>query len=158
MDEIMDGIIGDDLGGEDNHEYLIFNVNDIDFGLGIGLVQEIIQMQRIFAIPHAVASCKGIINMRGTIVPVIDMRIKLGFEPMDYNDKTCIIVIEVEGEQIGMIVDSVKDVLRINSEDISSAPTAIDDRKKSGLLSNVAVVNGEVKQILDVYTVFGIDR
>ena len=150
MDEIMDDIIGDCLDGDDNHEYLIFHVNDIDFGIGIGLVQEII--------PHAIASCKGIINMRGTIVPVIDMRIKLGFEPTDYNDKTCIIVIEVEGEQIGMIVDSVKDVLRINGEDISDAPTAIDERKKSGLLSNVAVVNGEVKQILDVYAVFDIDR
>lgn len=153
----MEELIGDSFRDEDIREYLIFSVNSIDFGVDISFVQEIIQMQPIFKIPNSLESCKGIINMRGTIVPVIDMRLKLGYEPIGYDDKTCIIVIEVEAEQIGMIVDMVKDVIRIPASELINAPT-MGGEVGAGLVENIATVDGVIKQILDVYSVFEISK
>ncbi|NLT13836.1 MAG: chemotaxis protein CheW, partial [Clostridiales bacterium] len=80
-------------GAEDDiQEYLIFTIDAIDFGIDIGLVQEIIEIQPVSKIPNALDFCSGIINIRGTIVPVIDMRRKLGFQPIEYDDRACIIV------------------------------------------------------------------
>ena len=88
MDEIMEKGPGDDI-----REYLIFTVDSIEFGIDISLVQEIIEYQEASPIPNMLDFCSGIINIRGTIVPVIDMRRKLGFEPRVYDDRSCIIVI-----------------------------------------------------------------
>ena len=141
---------------DDIREYLVFAVNSIDFGIDISLVQEIIQIQPIYKIPNSIKACRGIINMRGTIVPVIDMRLKLGYEAAEYNEKTCIVVISVQSDQIGMIVDMVKDVIRISPDELSSTPTIGSEIKNSGLISNMATVDGEIKEILDVYSVFDI--
>lgn len=153
MDEIMEESLA-----EEDVQYLIFTVNTTDFGIDISLVQEIIQIQRIFKIPHTIDCCKGIINMRGTIVPVIDMRLKLGYEAAEYSDKTCIIVIMVETELIGMIVDIVKDVIPIASGDLIATPSLGKEIKNAEAVSKIATINGEIKQILDVYSVFEISR
>lgn len=155
MDEqLLTAVAEDDI-----QEYLIFTIDGIDFGIDIGLVQEIIEIQPVSKIPNALDFCSGIINIRGTIVPVIDMRRKLGFQPIEYDDRACIVVILLEAELVGAVVDAVQDVIHISGGDLMDAP-AIDgqnaDRKH--YTSKIACIDGEIKQILDVATVFDIEE
>ena len=145
-------------GAEDDiQEYLIFTIDAINFGIDIGLVQEIIEIQPASKIPNALDFCSGIINIRGTIVPVIDMRRKLGFQPIEYDDRACIIVITLEAELVGAVVDAVQDVIHISANDLTDAPAVEGgsaDRKR--YTSKIACVDGNIKQILDVAAVFDI--
>ena len=141
---------------EDLQEYLIFTVDTIDFGIDIGLVQEIIEIQPVSPLPNALAFCSGIINIRGTIVPVLDMRRKLGFQPIDYDDRACIIVILLESELVGAIVDSVQDVIHIAGADLLDSPAIGGGSEKAFYTSKIANVDGKIRQILNVDAVFDI--
>lgn len=150
MDEVLENAVSLD----DIQEYLIFSVDSIDFGIDIGLVQEIIKIQPISAIPNALPFCRGIINIRGTVVPVIDMRLKLGFEAAEYNERTCIVVVKLDTtELIGVIVDMVQDVMRIGEDGLSEAPAAGQNQIR--YTAQIACVGERIMQILDIDAVFG---
>ncbi len=149
-DYLMETAVSDDM-----QEYLIFSVDTIDFGIDIGLVQEIIEIQPVSKIPNALPFCSGIINIRGTIVPVLDMRIKLGFPPREYDDRACIIVIMLESELVGAIVDSVQDVIHISAQELSDSPAVSGDHLN--YTTKIACVDDKIRQILNVPAVFGID-
>lgn len=151
MDEGLETLTAQD----DIQEYLIFTVDSIDFGIDIGLVQEIIKIQPISLIPNALDFCKGIINIRGTIVPVVDMRVKLGFGAVEHDERTCIIVVMLEAELIGVIVDMVQDVIRISGTELADSP-ALSGGKSKSYTSKIASIDGKIKQILDVNSVFDI--
>lgn len=151
MDENMDMTQEDDI-----EEYLVFTIETIDFGIDIGLVQEIIEIQPTSPIPNALDFCSGIINIRGTIVPVINMRKKLGFEEAEHYDRACIIVILLEAELIGAIVDSVQDVIHISSADLADSPAVNAKSGERYFTSKIACIDGKIKQILDVNAVFDI--
>lgn len=140
---------------DDIQEYLIFTVDKIDFGIDIGLVQEIMEIQPVSPIPNAYDFCSGIINIRGTIVPVLDMRRKLGFEPVEYDDRACIIVILLEAELVGAIVDSVQDVIHISAQDLLDSP-AINGTGQAYYTDKIASIDGKIRQILNVNAVFDI--
>jgi len=140
---------------DDIREYLIFTVDKIDFGIDIGLVQEIIEIQPVTPIPNALDFCSGIINLRGTIVPVLDMRRKLGFEPAEYDDRACIIVIMLESELIGVIVDSVQDVVHVSAQELLDSPAI--GGEQAYYTEKIAAVDGKIRQILNVNAVFNID-
>jgi purine-binding chemotaxis protein CheW len=147
-------------GAEDDiQEYLIFTIDSIDFGIDIGLVQEIIEIQPVSKIPNALDFCSGIINIRGTIVPVIDMRRKLGFQPIDYDDRACIIVILLESELVGAVVDAVQDVIHISTSELTDSPV-VDGQSvnRKHYTSKIACIDGNIKQILDIATVFDINE
>lgn len=150
MDEQNTAVMEDDI-----REYLISTVDKIDFGIDIGLVQEIIEIQPVAPIPNALDFCSGIINLRGTIVPVLDMRRKLGFEPVEYDDRACIIVIMLESELIGVIVDSVQDVVHVSSQELLDSP-AIGAVEQAYYTEKIAAVDGKILQILNVNAVFNI--
>lgn len=156
MDEVMEVAMTED----DIQEYLIFTVDRIDFGIDIGLVQEIIKIQPVSPIPNALRFCKGIINIRGTIVPVLDMRIKLGFDASAYNERTCIVVIKLESELIGVIVDMVQDVIRIPESDLQESPSLYGSSsgERKTYTSKIASIGGRIMQMLDVDSVFEINR
>jgi purine-binding chemotaxis protein CheW len=141
---------------DDIQEYLIFTVNKIDFGIDIGLVQEIIEIQPVSPIPNALDFCSGIINIRGTIVPVLDMRRKLGFEPVEYDDRACIIVILLEAELIGAIVDSVQDVVHLSAQELLDSPALSGAGEQAYYTEKIAAVDGKIRQILNVNAVFNI--
>ena len=144
-------------GAEDDiQEYLIFTVDKIDFGIDIGLVQEIIEIQPASPIPNALDFCSGIINIRGTIVPVLDMRRKLGFEPVEYDERACVIVILLEAELVGAIVDSVQDVMHISVQDLLESPNINGGGEKAFYTSKIANIDGKIRQILNVNAVFNI--
>jgi len=128
--------------------YLTFNLGEEVFGLEIRYVTEIIGMQPITKLPEVASYIKGIINLRGKIIPVIDMRLKFGKEPTAYTDRTCIVVIDTQEVIVGLIVDMVSEVITIEDADIVPPPdhrTGISNRYIQG----IGKVNGEVKLLLD---------
>ena len=138
-------------------KYLTFLVADVDYGIEISYVVEIISVQEITLVPHTHAYVKGIINLRGTVVPVIDMGMRFGQGEIEYTDKTCIIVLSMDEMSVGILVDGVQDVSDIEDENIQVPPTATGNSMKNNFIKAVGVSQGDVKQLIDVYTVFEVD-
>ncbi len=104
-------------------KYLTFGLADEEYGLEILKVREIIQMMEITAVPRTPACVKGVINLRGKVIPVVDLRLKMGMPEAERTDQTCIIVVDIGEVETGIIVDQVSEVLDIAGEDIEDAPS-----------------------------------
>jgi purine-binding chemotaxis protein CheW len=134
-------------------KYLTFNLANEEYGIGILKVKEIIGMMTITPVPQTPSFVKGVINLRGKVIPVIDLRLKFGMEEIDYNERTSIIVVEVRGGtgtvQIGIVVDSVSEVVNIKSEDIENTPT-FGTRLDTDYILGMAKLGGGVKILLDI--------
>lgn len=133
--------------------YLTFMLDRESFGLDISYVKEIIGLQPITPLPEVPAYVKGIVNLRGRIIPVIDMHLRFGRDQACYNDRTCIIVVEIGDLQVGLIVDDVSEVLAIDDGDIVSPP---DSRTgaRNGYIKNIGKSGGDVKLLLDCEKLF----
>jgi len=128
--------------------FLTFSIGREVFGIEIRYVTEIIGIQPITEVPEVPAYVRGIINLRGKIIPVIDVRLKFKKETVEYNDRTCIIVIDIEEVSIGLIVDNVAEVLSILDENIVLPP----DYKtgfQNKYIKGIGKVGSEVKLLLD---------
>jgi purine-binding chemotaxis protein CheW len=134
-------------------KYLTFNLANEEYGIGILKVKEIIGMMTITPVPQTPMFVKGVINLRGKVIPVIDLRLKFGMEEIDYDERTSIIVVEVRGGvgtvQIGIVVDSVSEVVNIKSEDIENTPT-FGTRLDTDYILGMAKMGGGVKILLDI--------
>lgn len=104
-------------------KFMTFRTGREFFGINISYVNEIIMMQPITAIPETEDYIKGLINLRGKIIPVIDVRTRFKMEPLEYTDRTCIIVINVKNTVIGLIVEQIAEVDTISDEDIVPPPS-----------------------------------
>ena len=104
-------------------KYVTFKSGNEYFGLKIQYVNEIIGYQEITAIPESEEYIKGLINLRGKIIPVIDVRLRFKQDPFEYTDRTCIIVINVNQLVVGLIVEKIAEVVEIQEENILPAPT-----------------------------------
>lgn len=102
---------------------LLFHIGDTLYGITLRMVIEIIKVQSITRLPGVPMYMKGIINLRGKVVPVIDVRLKFGMEERPYDDKTCIVVADLHGMQVGLIVDSVDAVVRLDPSQVASPPS-----------------------------------
>lgn len=102
-------------------KYLTFPLGNEVFGIEIKYITEIIGIQTITIVPEVPKYVKGIINLRGKIIPVVDVRLKFNKEEAEYNDRTCIIVIDIKDITIGLIVDCVSEVVDITDENIKKA-------------------------------------
>lgn len=133
--------------------FLTFYIDKEVFGIEIEYVTEIIGIQKITSIPQTKEYIKGIINLRGRIIPVIDMRVKFGKKEIPYNDRTCIIVIDTENMLVGLIVDQVDEVLTIDDENIADPPN-----QRSGIsneyIRGIGKVDDQVKLLLDCKKLF----
>lgn len=103
-------------------KYLTFALGQEAFGLEILKVREIIGMMEITAVPRTPDYVQGVINLRGNVIPVIDLRLKFGMPPVEHTDETCVIVVQVDQIDMGIIVDRVSEVLNIVEEDIEDPP------------------------------------
>ncbi len=134
-------------------KYLIFRLGREEFGTAVLKVREIIGMQDITAVPQTPVHVKGVINLRGKVIPVIDLRLKFGMGSEAYTQRTCIIVVRsrMQGEEvlIGVIVDSVSEVLNLPAGDIQDTPL-FGSETPSQYLIGMAKVKGEVKILLDM--------
>ena len=149
----LKGLPPDAKPDDDSNEkgkYMTFKSGNENFGLAIQYVNEIIQMQEITAIPETEDYIKGLINIRGKIIPVIDVKVRFKQEPFEYMDRTCIIVIDVKSTTVGLVVEQIADVITVDEKSIIPPPSLNQnsygrDRYVFGLVR----VSDEVKLLLD---------
>jgi len=138
---------------EKEGKYLTFSLADEAYGIGILKIKEIIGMLPVTSVPKTPDFVKGVINLRGKVIPVVDLRCRFGIEEIEYTDRTCTIVVEIEGQagtvMIGIVVDSVSEVLNIKGEDIEESP-AFGARLDTNYILGMAKMDGGVKILLDI--------
>jgi purine-binding chemotaxis protein CheW len=134
-------------------KYLTFTMAEEEYGIGILKIKEIIGMMPITTVPQTPEFVKGVINLRGKVIPVVDLRLRFGMDSIDYTERTCIIVVEIEGQSgtvmIGIVVDSVSEVLNIKGDDIEETPT-FGTKLNTDYILGMAKVEGGVKILLDI--------
>jgi purine-binding chemotaxis protein CheW len=139
-------------------KYLTFVLADEEYGLPVLKVREIIKILDITAVPQAPSHVKGVINLRGKVIPVVDLRLKFGFAARAYDERTCIIVVEVVLQSgkvmMGVVVDAVSEVLTITANEIESTPD-FGDHVNTEFMKGVAKSKGRVKFLLDLDRIFG---
>lgn len=129
-------------------KYLTFPLGNEVFGIEISFVTEIIGIQSITYVPEVPAYVKGIINLRGKIIPVIDIRLKFKKDVIPYDDRTCIIVIDIKDTSIGLIVDCVSEVIDINDDHIVPPPT-YKTGFQNKFIKGIGKVGDDIKLLLD---------
>lgn len=144
------------MANNDN-KYLIFELKDERYGIPITKVKEIIGILDITHVPKLSNFIKGVINLRGKIIPVIDLRLKFEIEEKEYNERTCIIIVRIttktEAHTVGIVVDTVQEVLDIGMNDIQKPPkysSSIDQE----FITGMGKVNDFVIMLLDIDRIF----
>ena len=141
-------------------KYLTFALAAEEYGLPVLRVREIIKIMDITAVPQVPPYVKGVINLRGKVIPVVDLRLKFGFAEQDYTERTSIIVVEVNlaGGKVlmGVVVDAVSEVLSISADEVEETPSFGQD-VCTDYMSGMAKVKGRVKILLDLDKVFAVD-
>ncbi len=134
-------------------KYLTFILDEEEYGIGILKIKEIIGMMPITTVPQTPEFVKGVINLRGKVIPIVDLRARFGMDTIDYTERTCIIVVEIEGPagmlMIGIVVDAVSEVLNIKGEDIEDTPT-FGTKLNTDYILGMAKMEGGVKILLDI--------
>jgi purine-binding chemotaxis protein CheW len=139
------------LDDEDTQKdrYLTFRLAEEEYAVEIRFVTEIIGIQRITEVPDVDAFIKGVINLRGKIIPVIDVRLRFHLQPKEYGDRTCIIVVDMNGTSVGLIVDEVSEVLLIPETNVSEPPKTTKG-SQSRYIQGIGRVGENVKIILNI--------
>ncbi len=157
-------VTGNDVnaGGAKEGKYLTFELCGEEYGVEILKVKEIIGIMNITPVPQTPEFVKGVINLRGKVIPVIDLRLKFGMERQEYDERTCIIVIDIPDERgkrimTGIVVDSVSEVLNVRNEDIEDTPS-FGARLNTGFIMGMAKIRDDVKILLDIDRVMAADE
>jgi len=141
--------MNDSLAGK----YLTFILDNEEYGIALLKVKEIIGMMPITSVPQTPEYVKGVINLRGKVIPVSDLRLRFEMPPAEYNERTCIIVVEIQGEettiQVGIVVDAVSEVMNIKAEEVEEAPS-FGTKVETDYILGMANMEGQVKILLDI--------
>lgn len=140
--------------GQEN-KYLTFNLDGEEYGIGILKIREIIGMMPVTAVPQTPHYMKGVINLRGKVIPIIDLRLRFAMDEAKPTERTCFIIVETEygaGRHVamGIVVDSVSEVLNIKAEDIEDSPAFGSSGVDTSFILGMAKANGRVKILLDI--------
>ncbi|MDG5816628.1 chemotaxis protein CheW [Chitinispirillales bacterium ANBcel5] len=134
-------------------KYLTFKLAEEEYGLEILKVQEIIRMQVVTRVPKTPQYVRGVINLRGKVIPVVNLRSKFKMEHLEDTEKTCIIVVQIKNSDttivMGIIIDEVKEVLDIDAKNIEETPT-FDSSINTEFIMGMGKVGGDVKILLDI--------
>jgi purine-binding chemotaxis protein CheW len=134
-------------------KYLVFHLGSEEFGIQVLKVREIMGVQGITAVPQMPAYIKGVINLRGKVIPVVNLRLKFGLPEIEYTQRTCIIVVQLQGETnsrlMGVIVDGVVEVLSLSAGDIEDTPD-FGPGVTTPYLLGMAKIKDKVKILLDI--------
>lgn len=134
---------------DDNKDkYLNFTIDKTDYAIFIGFVSEIVGMLPITNVPNQEEFIKGVVNLRGQIKPVMDVRKKFNKNDVDYDDRACIVIVDIEDFSVGLIVDTVKEVLLISESEIATPPEFKSDIVDT-YVSGIGQIKDETKIILD---------
>ena len=149
------------IGKKLEGKYLTFRLDTEDYGIEILKVQEIIQMQQITKVPRVDKFIRGVINLRGKVIPVIELRKKFGQETCEDSEKTCIIVVQVETIDkpitMGVIIDEVKEVVEISAKQIEQTP-ALGAGIDTNFIMGMGKMGDDVKILLDIDAILSIDE
>lgn len=150
--EVLDEALGIDDEDEDTqaNKYLFFRIGKESYGIGIKHIIEIIELQRISEVPDMPAYVKGVINLRGKVIPIIDLRLRFQMEARAYDDRTCIVVTEIDGVLIGFVVDTVEEVIEIPENQVEPPPRFRSASGHDRYISGLGKVEETVKILLDV--------
>ena len=141
-----------DVNEKQRNKYVTFKSGNEYFGLKIEYVNEIIVYQEITEIPESDDYIKGLINLRGKIIPVIDVRVRFKQEPLEYTDRTCIIIVNVNDIVVGLIVEKIAEVVEIKEEDILPPPSIViggDEKVQNKYVYAIGKVGDTVKLLVD---------
>ena len=143
--------LDDDLFDDEDTQkdkYLTFRIASEDYGIAIANVTEIIGIQSITEIPEMADYIKGVINLRGKVIPVMDVRLRFKLPPREYDERTCIVVVEIDGTSVGLVVDTVNEVADIPEDQVEPAPKS---KRKGGIyIQGIGKIGQEVKILLDI--------
>lgn len=153
MAETMTTGVYDDL----DNKYLTFNIGEEVHGIELAKVTEIIGVQHITYVPDLPDYIVGLINLRGKVVPAIDARRRMGYEPREYDEKTCTLIAEYQDEYIGLLVDCVEEVLAAEPDEIAEPPKS-SSKDKNRFLKQVIQHGGKVVTIVDTEKLFAHDQ
>ena len=142
-------------------KHLTFSLGNEDYGIPILKVKEIIGLMDITHVPQTPEFIKGVINLRGKIIPIMDLRLKFKMNEKDYNERTCIIVVDVltndTKRQMGIVVDTVSEVVNIQAAEIEPPPQ-YGSTVESGFLTGLGKVKGKVVMLLNIETIINCDE
>ncbi len=134
-------------------KYLIFYIDKAEYGISISKIKEIIGIMPITQVPRTPSFVKGVLNLRGRVIPVVDLRLMFGMDEKEHHDQTCIIIVETNGNAgyttVGIIVDTVSEVQQIMGEDIEDEPSGLHLNMDHFILG-MAKIDGGVKTLLDI--------
>src|SRR5499427_1457842 len=133
-------------------EYLTFKLGGEEYGIDILRVQEIRSYEQPTRIANAPSYLKGVVNLRGVIVPIVDLRVRLGCEQAEYNHFTVVIVLNVKGRVVGAVVDSVSAVLELSAEAIRPAPPMASNSADNSTITGIASVGERMLILMDIVT------
>ena len=131
-------------------KYLTFHLAGEDYGIEIQYVIEIIGIQTITDVPDMPSFIRGVINLRGKVVPIMDVRARFGLDDREYDERTCIIVVNIDGTEVGLVVDEVSEVMDIPDAHVEPAPRTHKNSEDS-FIQGMGKVNNDVKILLDVH-------
>ena len=149
---VEEGLVAPSTPGGANKQkdrFMTFKCGDEYYGIAISYVEEITTIQSITEVPQMESYVKGLINLRGKIVPVVDVRIRFGKEPIPYNDRTCIMILEVKGTLIGLIIDTIAEVVNIPAEDIVPPPKNGHTTGADRFVYGIGKIDGKVKLLIN---------
>ncbi|MBN2651863.1 MAG: purine-binding chemotaxis protein CheW [Spirochaetales bacterium] len=139
-----------EVDGDKQDLYLIFSLANEDYGIKISKIVQIVEMQTIITIPHVKQHFKGIMTLRGQIIPLMDLRIRFSLPEGEYTDRTSVIVVNVEDQQLGLIVDFVKDVSSIAEKMINRSEEIRNMNNKSQYIEGLGKIDKLVAILVDV--------
>lgn len=146
---IQEEMLQDDALDTEKGKYMTFKNMGEYYGVALKNVVEIVGIQKITAIPEVEDYIKGLINLRGKIIPVIDVRVRFRQEPFEYNDRTCIIIINVNDILVGLIVETIAEVVEIDDSEIVPPPTLNPKNVRNQYVYGLGKVGDSVKMLLD---------
>jgi purine-binding chemotaxis protein CheW len=129
-------------------QYLTFRIDGQEYGLPIHLVREINRISEITKVPEVPTYVAGVMNLRGKVIPVVNLRLRMSFEAAAYTKETCIIVVDASVGQVGLIVDSVNSVLNLDNAQVDHSPVATD---KSSYIEGIGKLENGMLMILDIH-------
>lgn len=142
----------EDVDSQSN-KYLMFKLGNEEYGIDITRITAIEELPQITAIPDMPNFVKGVINLRGKVIPAVDLRLRFSLEEREYDDRTCIVIVSVNESTIGLIVDIVSEVHEIGKDDIGPPPSFKNASGKELYIAGLAKIGDEVKIILDVHRI-----
>lgn len=143
-------LVDDEDDNQNSNKYLLFNLGNEIFGLKISSIIQIVEMQKITEVPDMPDYIRGVINQRGKVIPLMDLRVRFGMDERAYDDRNCIIIVSVHDTFVGLVVDTVAEVHDIDDASIDPSPGFKSDTLKERYISGLGKIGNEVKILLDV--------